>query len=295
MFKTIVATISATAVLAIGASAPGFADGHKKLTVTLLGTGTPPPFMHRFGPGTLVEAGGKKLLFDVGRGITQRLFQKKIPLGKIDHVFLTHLHSDHVVGIPDLWLSGWLGAPWARRRGPFVITGPKGTVNLMTYLEKAYEWDITTRINDQKLNPAFVKPMPTDMTEGVVYDQDGIKVTAIKVNHGEKIDPAYGYRIDYDGRTVLLSGDTKFTENLIKKGKGADLIIHSVATIGKKLLKKSKVMRAILTHHSEPEDTAKVFNALKPKLAVYSHVVMYGGQKPKDIMNRARKTYSGPG
>ena len=126
MIKTILTAVAAAAALSVSAATPGFAASHKSLTVTLLGTGTPPPFMHRFGPGILIEAGDKKLLFDVGRGITQRLFQKKIPLGKIDHVFLTHLHSDHVVGIPDLWLSGWLGAPWARRKGPFVITGPKG-------------------------------------------------------------------------------------------------------------------------------------------------------------------------
>ena len=292
MIKTILTT--AAAALAISAATPALSAGHKSLTVTLLGTGTPFPSSQRFGPGILVEAGARKLLFDCGRGVTQRLFQKKIPFGKIDHVFLTHLHSDHVVGIPDLWLSGWLGAPWARRKGPFAITGPKGTVNLMTHLERAYEWDIKTRIADQKLNPAFVKPAPTDMTEGLVYDQHGIKVTAIKVNHGKKIDPAFGYRIDYDGRTVVLSGDTKFSPNLVKGAKGADLIIHSVASIGKKLLKKSKVMRVILTHHSEPEDTAKVFNAVKPKLAVYSHLVLYGGQSPRDLISRARKSYAGP-
>ena len=294
MIKTFLATAFTAAMLSLTANVPAMAAGHLSLTVTLLGTGTPFPSMRRFGPGILVEAGDKKLLFDVGRGVTQRLFQKKIPFGKIDHVFLTHLHSDHVVGIPDLWLSGWLGAPWARRKGPFVITGPEGTVNLMTHLEKAYEWDIKTRIYDQNLNPKFVKPAPTDMTEGVVYDKHGIKVTAIKVNHGEKINPAYGYRIDYDGRSVVLSGDTKYNDNLVNNAKGADLIIHSVASISKKLLKKSKVMRNILTHHSEPEDTAKVFNAVKPKLAVYSHIVVYGGHKAKNIMERARKSYAGP-
>ena len=294
MMRTSITALAMAAAIGINGGTPAVADGHKKLTVTLLGTGTPFPSMRRFGPGILIEAGDKKLLFDVGRGVTQRLFQKKIPFGKINHVFLTHLHSDHVIGIPDLWLSGWLGAPWARRKGPFRITGPAGTVNLMTHLEKAYEWDIKTRITDQNLNPQFVKPAPTDMVEGVVFNNDGIKVTAIKVNHGEKIDPAYGYRIDYDGRSVVLSGDTKYTDNLVKNAKGADLIIHSVASIGKKLLKKSKVMRNILTHHSEPEDTARVFNAVKPKLAVYSHIVLYGGQKPGDVMKRARKTYSGP-
>ena len=226
--------------------------------------------------------------------MTQRLFTLKIPLGKVEHVFLTHLHSDHVVGIPDLWLSGWLGAPWARRKGPFAITGPVGTADMMANLEKAYAWDIATRIKDQNLNPAFIKPMATDMAEGIVYEKDGLKVSAFKVNHGEKIDPAYGYRIDYDGRSVVLSGDTKYTENVVKNAKGADLIIHSVASIAPALLKKSKIMRSILSHHSEPEDTARVFNAVKPKLAVYSHIVLYGGQKPADIMRRARASYAGP-
>lgn len=294
MTKNILSILAIGLTLLLGLGTTANADGHKKLTVTLLGTGTPLPLLSRSGPGILIEAGNKKLLFDVGRGVTQRLFQKKIPLGKIDHVFLTHLHSDHVIGIPDLLLSGWLGAPWARRKAPFRITGPEGTVNLMTHLEKAYAWDINTRIADQGFNRKFVTPEPTDMKEGVVYEADGIKVSAIKVNHGEKINPAFGYRIDYDGRTVVLSGDTKYTDNLVKGAKGADLIIHSVASIGQKLLKKSKVMRNILTHHSEPEDTARVFNAVKPKLAVYSHIVLYGGQKPGDIMKRARKTYSGP-
>lgn len=283
------------AIMMFGAAiSPSFAAEKKEFKVTLLGTGTPFPSMARFGPGILVQAGGQNLLFDIGRGVTQRLFQLKIPFGKINHVFLTHLHSDHVVGIPDLWLSGWLGAPWARRKVPFAITGPEGTVNLMKGLEMAYAWDIKTRIEDQNLSKVAISTAPTDMKEGVVYDKGGVKVSAIKVNHGEKINPAFGYRIDYDGRTVVLSGDTKYTENLVKNAKGADLIIHSVASIAPKLLKKSKIMRNILSHHSEPEDTAKVFNAVKPKMAVYSHIVLYGGQKPADVMRRARKSYAGP-
>ncbi|NKB21891.1 MAG: MBL fold metallo-hydrolase [Alphaproteobacteria bacterium] len=291
--KAFVSVLAAVLLLSVSA-VPTSAMDKKGFKVTLLGTGTPFPSMTRFGPGILIQAGGQNLLFDSGRGVTQRLFQLKMPFGKINHVFLTHLHSDHVVGIPDLWLSGWLGAPWARRKVPFAITGPEGTTNLMKGLEMAYAWDIKTRIEDQNLSKVAISTAPTDMKEGVVYNKGGVKVSAIKVNHGAKINPAFGFRIDYDGRTVVLSGDTKYTENLVKNSKGADLIIHSVASIAPKLLKKSKIMRAILSHHSEPEDTAKVFNAIKPKLAVYSHIVLYGGQKPADLMRRARKTYSGP-
>lgn len=298
MNRTIIA-LATICLMALPWAGPAHAQGSgasagKSFRVTLLGTGTPVPFLHRFGPATLVQAGGKNLLFDVGRGVTQRLFQLKLPLGKIDHVFLTHLHSDHVIGIPDLWLTGWLGAPWARRRGkPFAITGPAGTASMMAHMEKAYAWDINTRTKDQKFPKLPISVAATDMTEGVVYDAGGIKISTFNVNHGKLIDPAYGYRIEFDGRTVVLSGDTKYTENLVKNAKGADLIIHSVASIAPKLLKKSKIMRIILAHHSEPEDTAKVFNAVKPKLAVYSHVVLYGGHKPKDILRRVRAKYSG--
>ena len=94
------------------------ANAQSPIKITLLGTGAPVPSIERFGPSILVEAGGQKLLFDCGRGAGQRLWQLKIPLGQIDALFLTHLHSDHVVGIPDVWLTGWIPAVFGRRAYP---------------------------------------------------------------------------------------------------------------------------------------------------------------------------------
>jgi ribonuclease Z len=96
------------------------------LTVTLLGTGDPSRTVTRFGPSTLVEAGAERLLFDCGRGTSQRLWQIGTPLSAVAVLFLTHLHSDHVVGIPDLWLTGWLPTPFGRRAEPFRVMGPSG-------------------------------------------------------------------------------------------------------------------------------------------------------------------------
>ena len=207
--------------------------------VTLLGTGSPAPVMRRFGPAVLVQAGGRNLLIDSGRGVTQRLMQLGLKLGEIEPLFITHLHSDHIVGIPDLWLTGWLEAGYAQRKGPFRVRGPAGTQNLMDGLVQAFDWDIKARIADQNLDPANLKPEVTEIRQGVVYDQAGVKVTAFDVDHGELLKPAFGYRIDYAGRSVTISGDTRFSENLIKHATGTDLLIHQVAAARAELLEQA--------------------------------------------------------
>ena len=106
--------------------------------VTLLGTGAPDPSPDRFSASTLIEAGTHKILIDAGRGASIRLTQLHIPLGSIEVLFLTHYHSDHTIGIPDLWLTGWLPPPFGQRKSPFRVIGPVGAVELMSNLERAY-------------------------------------------------------------------------------------------------------------------------------------------------------------
>jgi ribonuclease Z len=168
---------------------PATADSMK---VTLLGTGTPVPRPSSFGASTLIEAGSEKLLFDFGRGSTIRLFQKGIPLGAITAHFITHLHSDHVVGLPDLWLSGWLGTPWAARKSPMAVYGPRGTVAMTESLTKAFAEDVRIRKDDERLPPEGVAFAAKDIVAGPVYQSNRVTVTAIDVNHGEKIEPAFG-------------------------------------------------------------------------------------------------------
>lgn len=266
--------------------------------VTLLGTGSPAPVMTRFGPGTLVQAGGQTLVFDAGRGVTQRLLQSRVRLGEADKLFITHLHSDHVVGIPDLWLTGWLQATFAGRNAPFQVFGPAGTAGMMQGLASAYDWDIKTRIADQGLKPEFVAVKTTEFKEGVVYDNGGVKVTAFEVDHGELIKPAFGFRVDYGGRSVVISGDTKFNENLIKHAAGVDLLIHQVAAAREELLK-NPVFKVILAHHTKPEEAGVVFTRTKPRLAAYYHFVLLGApnippMKEEEVIAATRTTYDGP-
>jgi ribonuclease Z len=276
--------LSAPAVLAQGVDSPA-------MKVTLLGTGNPRPVIERFGPSILVEAGNQKFIFDCGRGCTQRLYQAKVPFSDVTALFVTHLHSDHIVGVPDLWLTGWIMG----RKTPLRVWGPTGTQQMMTHLEEAYAFDIHVRRDvDEQLPAQGVVVEPKDIDQGVVYDSGGVKITAFLVDHG-LIKPALGYRIDYAGHSVVLSGDTRYSENLIKFAQGTDLLIHEVlaANTYRSLhtALTPRQMQRVMQHHTKTEEAGMVFAKVKPKLAVYSHIVP---PDATDLIKDTRKTYSGP-
>ena len=255
--------------------------------------------MERFGPSILVEAGGQKLLFDCGRGAAQRLWQLKIPLGKIDALFLTHLHSDHIVGIPDVWLTGWIPAVYGRRELPLQVLGPTGTKDMMDNLVKAFSWDITTRAKEKNKADSGALVIAKDIREGVIWENKEIKITPFTVRHSDFIDSALGYKIEYAGRTLILSGDTRYSENLIRYAKGADVIIHEVAAANEQTMQTSPLVNQILGFHTSPEEAGKVFEQTKPKLAVYSHIVLLTAEPSippptiNEVILRTKKTYSG--
>lgn len=264
----------------------------QEIKVTLLGTGCPPASMERFGPSILVEVGGKKFLFDTGRGAIQRLEQLKINWQDIDGVFFTHLHSDHVVGFPDVWLTGWLVRPGRTR--PLSVWGPPGTKNMTTSLTKAFEFDIRYRISDDKAVAEGAVLDAKEIEPGTAYEQNGIKITALEVDHAP-VKPAYGYRIDFGGRSVVLSGDTRVSENLQRHAQGVDLLVHEVVVPA--ILERSsgnpERIKAVIAHHVTPEQAGEIFSRTKPKLAVYSHIV-WPSATADDLIPPTRKTYSGP-
>ncbi len=216
-------------------------------------------------------------------------------------VFLTHLHSDHVIALPELYLY-----PWASegRTTPFEVWGPDGTRTMMEHLQKAFAFDIRIRRDvDEKFPGSGIKVIATDIREGIVYQANGIKVTAFLVDHGP-VKPAFGYRVEYRQHSVVLSGDTRPSENLVKFAKGADLLIHEVGARSKQdpiftgpldeLLPNSRATRrqakTILDHHTDPLEAGRVFGMVKPKLAVFSH---YPGGSAT-ILPLVRQTYDGP-
>lgn len=264
------------------------------LKVTLLGTGTPTLNIRRFGAANLVEAGGLKLLFDAGRGASIRLDQLGMTPSDMDAVFLTHFHSDHVNGLADIYLTGYIGGTSLRgRKTPFELYGPVGIQRLADGLRLAHQSDIETRMLDEGTPEEATQINAYENEEGVIFEQNGVKVTVFPVLHGEKVKPSVGYRVDYAGKSVLFSGDTTYEQNIIDFGTDVDLMIHEAAMASDQLAGKP-VVQTILAHHTTPEEAGKVFAQTRPGLAVYSHLVLLGGFDVPEVIDRTRTEYDGP-
>ena len=270
----------------------------KSISVTTLGTGTPILNPNRASQSILVEAAGYKLLFDTGRNVATRLTQANVPPASVTHVFFTHFHSDHTVGFADFWLSSWLPSNGSRSE-PLNVTGPKGTHNLMKGHRLAFDDDIKIRCADQGLPRKGVEIKTKEFMKcGQVFNQDGLTVTSFEVDHGESIKPNWGYKIQYSGRTVVISGDSKNDIGVSEIAKEADLLFHSLGTAREEIIGFEDI-NAILQHHSTPTEVAKIFSISRPKLAVLIHMVLLGkpGFPPmtsKEILKTMQEFYNGP-
>ena len=273
-----------TALLCLIMAAPTLAadsdDGAIKLT--FLGTGAPRPSHDRYGPSILLEAGSQRILVDAGPGMRERMFQAGgfEMLTSIDHVLLTHLHFDHTISVPGLWLTGWLFG----RKTPMTVYGPSGTSAMMQHFTDAYDWDVRYRetVGVHKEGSDLIAH---DIEPGIIFEKDGLKITAFNVEHmpinvetGELLGlegATVGYRVDYNGRSVLFSGDTRSTpdSNIIEHGKGVDVLIHEVQVPAPGDTPEARLANVSLSVHSTPAQVAYVFENTRPRLGVYSHII----------------------
>lgn len=259
------------------------------LHVYVCGSGSPLPDADRAGPCLGVVAGQQAFVFDAGSGSVRKLLRMGFPIDHLRAAYLTHLHSDHFDGLGELLLQAWIGGS---RATPLPVRGPAGIDRLVAGLAQAYATDEGFRIahhGPTVANPAGfggqgeVLALAEGQDSGVVYDAEGVKITAIRVNHAP-VAPAFGYRIDYAGRSVVLSGDTAATPTLASAGKGADVVFHEamnkrmVAMMGAKLAERgranaAKIMHDIQGYHATPEEAADTARAAGAKALVLYHLV----------------------
>lgn len=255
----------------------------KALHVGFCGTGSPLPSRDRASACTVVIADGKLFVFDAGEGAGETLALMGMPLGKIEGVFLTHLHSDHFEGLGPLALQRWAGTG-ATTALP--ILGPEGTQKIADGLNMAYQPDSTYRMAHH--GPSVVPPSgfgfaATVLNPGVVYDKDGVRITAFPVNHAP-VAPAYGYRLDWQGKSVTISGDTAKAPIIDRLAKGTDVLVYEVLQprLVEEMAKaaerngqkgRAKIFRDIQTYHIDPVTAAESAKAADAKMLAFTHVV----------------------
>jgi ribonuclease Z len=281
------------------------------LHVGLAGTGSPLPDRKRKGPCTFVMAGKHLFIIDSGPGSTLNLELMRVPLDEIKAVLLTHYHSDHIGGLGELMLKAWTGGA---RTEPLKIIGPEGVERVVQGFNQVYFLDAGYRFAHHgptvaPLEGAGGIPQTIevlDATKGTVVFQDGdLKVTAFLVDH-RPVEPAFGYRFDYKGRSMVISGDTLPCESLRRQAEGVDLLLHealqpkTLRIIGQAGITRSKVIAQvttdILTYHTFPEEAARIARDANVRHLVLYHIVP---PTPMAFFNSAflgdsRDFYDGP-
>jgi ribonuclease Z len=171
------------------------------------------------------------------------------------------------------------------------ILGPEGTENMLFNLRGAYQ-------ADSRMTAAADATSTRVVAQGVVYEQNGLTVTAFSVDHAAGSTPAFGYRIEYAGRTLVISGDTRPSENLVRFAQGADVLIHEVIAARPGVLRASERARQTFGAHTSPEDAGRIFARVNPRLAIYTHISLLAGPVARvaleeEILPRTRSTYAG--
>ena len=243
--------------------------------VVLLGTGTPAVDPDRSGPSTAIVVGDTPYLIDAGAGVVRRAKSALVDKGvtaldpvKLRVTFLTHLHSDHVVGLPDLILTPWVTG----RRVPIELYGPPGTKAMSEHLLAAYSADYETRTKDAKLYTVGAFPEghavnAHEIKAGVVYKDANVTVTAFATKHAME---SYGYRFDTPDRSIVLSGDTNPTQATIDACNGCDVLIHEVLTLDW-LSRRPDFVAYAAAHHTTTPQLVELATKARPKLLILSH------------------------
>jgi len=268
-----------------------------KTRLILLGTGTPNADPNRAGPALAISVGDQSYIVDFGPGIVRQAAALSSNRGgpfdslnpkNLKVVFLTHLHSDHTTGYPDLILTPWV----LERSDPLKVFGPKGIKNMTTKILEAYKADIDYRIDGlEPANESGWKVEAVEVNEGIIYEDKLIEVIAFKVNHGTW-DNAYGYKFITEDKTIVVSGDTAPSKQLIEMSRGVDILVHEVYSQAGFNRRTEVWKKYHASHHTSTKELAEIANEVQPKLLVLTHVLFWGSTEG-EIMEELQSNYSG--
>ena len=256
--------------------------------VILLGTGTPNPDPQRMGPALAIVSGERVYLVDSGPGVVRRAAQAGLKMEQLTRLFVTHLHSDHTAGYPDLILT----PPNSGRAQPLEAFGPPGLRAMTDHILAAWKEDLDIRLHGaQPVAPRGFVVEAHDVTPGQVYSDPGMRVIAFAVQHGA-IRHAYGYRFEALDKTIVISGDTTYSPTLIQAAKGCDILVHEVYSEKGLAGRTPDWQRYHSTYHTSAPDVGRVAAEVRPKTLVLYHLLPMG-QTPEELVDEVRRHFDG--
>lgn len=290
------AAFSASILFIVILAAPSARSGSAqplKTELILLGTGTPVPDPDAWGPASAVVVGDRLFLIDAGAGVTRRLAASGFPRVKsVAALFLTHLHSDHTLGYPDLIFSTWIMG----RREPLIVYGPPGLKRLTDRLIDAWADDIDVRVKGlERERRDWLNVDVREIAAGTIYERRGVKVTAVGVPHGEW--QSFAFRFDTPSRSITFSGDTAPNRGLEDLAKGTDVLVHEVYNSSRVAPEQrpggEHWPEYLKTYHTSDTELGRLAARVKPGLLVLVHVLRLGGTDAEILSHIRSSGYAG--
>lgn len=271
--------------------------GAQDTKLVVLGTGTPNADPERSGPALAVVRGTRSYLIDAGPGILRRANAAAERHGldalrppQLRTLFLTHLHSDHTIGIPEVMLGAWT----LERDVPLVVYGPPGTKAMIEHLQAAYAADIRNRVDGlEPANDSGWRVTVHEIAPGVVLEDGNLRVTAFAVPHGDW-DVAFGYRFDAQDRSIVISGDTRASDAVVTACNGCDLLVHEVYSAERFRTRPPEWQRYHANAHTSTDELAALATRARPTQLLLYHQLFWGTDDAGLLGEMRRAGYRGP-
>jgi ribonuclease BN (tRNA processing enzyme) len=292
----LLATLVGAAIAPLAAHPSGAQQSTPASSLVVLGTGTPNADPDRSGPGLAIVVNGEAYLVDAGPGIVRRAAAAEragvtaLAPSRLRTVFITHLHSDHTLGLPDLIYSPWV----LERTSPLRVYGPRGIAAMTGHLEQAYAEDVRNRIDGaEPANTTGYAVNAHEVDTGVVYRDSNVVVRAFAVPHGDwRI--AHGYRFDGGGRSIVVSGDTRASDAVVAACNGCDVLVHEVFSAERFLTRPPDWQRYHANAHTSTKELAALAARARPRLLVLYHQLYWGTDDAGLVREIRAAGYQGP-